>query len=71
MFNPTQDRTMPGTRRLLRITVLLPIASIFLLGLTTHWRAGGHAGGPDPLAGGDGDHSGAAGLSAVDRTPPG
>jgi len=39
MFNPTQDRTMPGTRRLLRITVLLPIASIFLLGLTTHWRA--------------------------------
>lgn len=39
MLNPTQDRTMPGTRLLLRITVLLPVASVFLLGLTTHWRA--------------------------------
>jgi signal transduction histidine kinase len=38
MFNATQDRTMPGTRLLLRISVLLPIVSIFLLGLTSHWR---------------------------------
>ncbi len=38
MFNATQDRTMPGTRLLLRISVLLPIASIFLLGLTNHWQ---------------------------------
>jgi signal transduction histidine kinase len=38
MFNATQDRTMPGTRLLLRISVLLPIASVFLLGLTSHWR---------------------------------
>jgi signal transduction histidine kinase len=38
MFNATQDRTMPGTRLLLRISVLLPIASIFLLGLTNHWH---------------------------------
>jgi signal transduction histidine kinase len=29
---------MPGTRLLLRISVLLPIASVFLLGLTNHWR---------------------------------
>lgn len=29
---------MPGTRLLLRISVLLPIASIFLLGLTNHWH---------------------------------
>ncbi len=29
---------MPGTRLLLRISVLLPIASIFLLGLTSHWQ---------------------------------
>lgn len=29
---------MPGTRLLLRICVLLPIASIFVLGLTSHWR---------------------------------
>ncbi|HSN75641.1 MAG TPA: hypothetical protein VL334_11240 [Anaerolineae bacterium] len=38
MFNATHDRTMPGTRLLLRISVLLPIASIFLLGLTNHWH---------------------------------
>jgi signal transduction histidine kinase len=38
MVNATQDRTMPGTRLLLRISVLLPIASIFLLGLTNHWQ---------------------------------
>jgi signal transduction histidine kinase len=38
MFNATQDRTMPGTRLLLRISVLLPIASVFLLGLTSHWQ---------------------------------
>ena len=41
MFNATQDRTMPGTRLLLRISVLLPIASIFVLGLTSHWREAG------------------------------
>ncbi len=29
---------MPGTRLLLRISVLLPIASVFLLGLTSHWQ---------------------------------
>lgn len=38
MLNPTQDRTMPGTRLLLRISVLLPMASIFVLGLTSHWQ---------------------------------
>lgn len=29
---------MPGTRLLLRISVLLPIASVFVLGLTNHWQ---------------------------------
>ena len=29
---------MPGTRLLLRISVLLPIASVFVLGLTAAWQ---------------------------------
>ena len=29
---------MPGTRLLLRISVLLPIASVFMLGLTAAWQ---------------------------------
>lgn len=41
MLNPTQDRTMPGTRLLLRISVLFPIGSIFVLGLTNHWQDAG------------------------------
>lgn len=39
MTTPTSDRTMPGVRLLLRISVLGPVASIFMLGLTEHWRA--------------------------------
>lgn len=33
------DQTMPGTIRLLRISVLLPIVSMLLLGLTRIWQA--------------------------------
>ncbi|HNS04145.1 MAG TPA: hypothetical protein PKM78_17375 [Anaerolineae bacterium] len=46
MSNATQDRTMPGTRLLLRFSVLLPIASLFMLGLTSHWRDADMPAGP-------------------------
>lgn len=45
MLNATQDRTMPGTRLLLRVSVLLPMASIFMLGLTSHWQSADMPGG--------------------------
>jgi len=38
MSNLSKDLTMPGTRLLLRISVLLPIASVFVLGLTAAWQ---------------------------------
>ncbi len=38
MSNFSKDLTMPGTRLLLRISVLLPIASVFVLGLTAAWQ---------------------------------
>jgi signal transduction histidine kinase len=38
MVNGTRQNTMPGTNRLLHISVLLPIASILILGLTRAWQ---------------------------------
>ncbi len=38
MSNFSKHLTMPGTRLLLRISVLLPIASVFVLGLTAAWQ---------------------------------
>lgn len=32
------DRTMPGMRVLLRVSVLLPVMSLFVLGLTRYWQ---------------------------------